>query len=366
MHSNTKINIYMFVMSILLLSPAFAGYIMNLTIPLYINLALSIYGINSIGFLLIQIICAIKNSKKINKLRENRQENWNNLTVGLVIVGYREEKLLLKKCLESLKNSKYTNIKRVIFVIDGNEEEDKYMADIYKEIYPDNEVINVDFLISDYKKENKEIDFTIFGDKDICILQPHRGKREGLYTAFTLLLNDPEIDVVITTDSDTIVDEMAITELAYTSNIENVGAVAGQIQVWNTSDSILTHIIAYRYWVSFNLERACESYWGTVLCIAGPMGCYKADVLAEILDEWFNQKFLGQPCTFGDDRHLTNRILKTCKKVVYTEYAIGYTDTPVEYGRYYKQQTRWSKSYFREYYLIYNQCIYIHFGCLMN
>lgn len=349
----------MFIMTIILLSPAFIGYIMQLTIPIYINIALSIYGINSIAFLLIQIICAIKNSKKINKLRENRQDNWNDLTVGLVIVGYREEPLLLKKCLESIKNSKYTNIKRIIFVIDGNEKDDEYMADIYKKIYPNNEIINVDFLISDYKKENKEIDFTIFGDKDICILQPHGGKREGLYTAFTLFLNDPEIDVVITTDSDTIVDEMAITELAYTSNIENVGAVAGQILVWNTSDSILTHIISYRYWFSFNLERACESYWQTVLCIAGPMGCYKTDVLAEILDEWFNQTFLGQPCTFGDDRHLTNRILKTGKKVVYTEYAIGYTDTPIEYGRYYKQQTRWSKSYFREY-LFNLQSMYLH------
>lgn len=359
MNSNTKINIYMFIMTIILLSPAFIGYIMQLTIPIYINIALSIYGINSIAFLLIQIICAIKNSKKINKLRENRQDNWNDLTVGLVIVGYREEPLLLKKCLESIKNSKYTNIKRIIFVIDGNEKDDEYMADIYKKIYPNNEIINVDFLISDYKKENKEIDFTIFGDKDICILQPHGGKREGLYTAFTLFLNDPEIDVVITTDSDTIVDEMAITELAYTSNIENVGAVAGQILVWNTSDSILTHIISYRYWFSFNLERACESYWQTVLCIAGPMGCYKTDVLTEILDEWFNQTFLGQPCTFGDDRHLTNRILKTGKKVVYTEYAIGYTDTPIEYGRYYKQQTRWSKSYFREY-LFNLQSMYLH------
>lgn len=349
----------MFIMTIILLSPAFIGYIMQLTIPIYINIALSIYGINSIAFLLIQIICAIKNSKKINKLRENRQDNWNDLTVGLVIVGYREEPLLLKKCLESIKNSKYTNIKRIIFVIDGNEKDDEYMADIYKKIYPNNEIINVDFLISDYKKENKEIDFTIFGDKDICILQPHGGKREGLYTAFTLFLNDPEIDVVITTDSDTIVDEMAITELAYTSNIENVGAVAGQILVWNTSDSILTHIISYRYWFSFNLERACESYWQTVLCIAGPMGCYKTDVLTEILDEWFNQTFLGQPCTFGDDRHLTNRILKTGKKVVYTEYAIGYTDTPIEYGRYYKQQTRWSKSYFREY-LFNLQSMYLH------
>jgi hyaluronan synthase len=357
--TSTKINVFMFLMSLVLLAPAFIGYIMKLKIKLYIDFALSVYGINSIVFLIIQIICAIKNSKKINEMRESRPVNWDILGVGLVIVGYREEKILLKKCLESIKNSKYTNIKRIIFIIDGNDIDDLYMADIYKEVFPENQVINVDFLVGENVKENKYIDYEIFGKDDICILQPHGGKREGLYTGFKLFLNDPSIDVIITTDSDTIVDEMAITELTYASNKANVGAVAGQILVWNSSDSILTHIISYRYWFSFNLERACESYWETVLCIAGPMGCYKAHTLSIILDEWYNQTFLGQNCTFGDDRHLTNRILKTGQKVIYTEHAIGYTDTPIKYGQYYKQQTRWSKSYFREF-LFNLQALFLH------
>lgn len=359
MQSSTIKNVFIFIMSILLLTPAIAGYILQLTIPLYINIALSIYGINSIIFLIIQIICAVKNSNKTKNDIINRPNNWNELGVGLVIVGYREEKILLKKCLESIKNSNYSNIKRIIFVIDGNENDDKYMAEIYNEVFPNNNIINVDFLISSKKRSNQEVDYNIFGKDDICILQPHGGKREGLYTGFSLFMQDPSIDVVITTDSDTILDPSAITELTYASLNENVGAVAGQILIWNTSYSILTHIISYRYWFSFNLERACESYWETVLCIAGPMGCYKINVLKEILDEWFDQEFLGQKCTFGDDRHLTNRILKTGKKVVYTEHAIGYTDTPVEYSRYYKQQTRWSKSYFREY-LFNLQSLHLH------
>ena len=349
----------MFIMSLILLMPAIIGYILQLKIPLYINLALSVYGINSIIFLTIQIVCAIKNSNKIKNKIKSRPSDWNELGVGLVVVGYREEKILLKKCLESIKNSSYTNIKRIIFIIDGNEDDDKYMADIYNQVFPNNQIINVDFLISDKKRNNQQIDYNIFGNNDICILQPHGGKREGLYTGFDLFMQDSSIDVIITTDSDTILDSSAVTELTYASLDDNVGAVAGQILIWNTSCSILTHIISYRYWFSFNLERACESYWETVLCIAGPMGCYKVDVLKEILDEWFDQKFLGQKCTFGDDRHLTNRILKTGKKVIYTEYAVGYTDTPPEYGKYYKQQTRWSKSYFREY-LFNLQSLHLH------
>ena len=71
-------------------------------------------------------------------------------------------------------------------------------------------------------------------------------------------------------------------------------------------------------------------------------------MLKEILDLWFNQKFLGYKCTFGDDRHLTNCILLQGKKVIYTEHALGWTDTPANYGIYLRQQTRWAKSYFRE------------------
>jgi hyaluronan synthase len=359
MKQSTIKNAFILISSLILLTPAIVGYILQLKIPIYINIALSIYGINSIIFLIIQIVCSIKNSKIIKNKVESRSEDWNEITAGLIVVGYREEKYLLKKCLESIKNSKYKNIKRIIFVIDGNDEEDLYMSEIYKEVFPENKILRVNFLISDLKNNNQPIDYNIFGNGNICIMQPHGGKREGLYTGFDLLMQDTDIEVIMTTDSDTILEPMAITELAFASVDENVGAVAGQILIWNTSYSILTHIIAYRYWFSFNLERACESYWQTVLCIAGPMGCYKVNVLKEIMDEWFNQKFLGQKCTFGDDRHLTNRILKTGKKVVYTEYAIGYTDTPVEYGRYYKQQTRWSKSYFREY-LFNMQSLYLH------
>ncbi len=359
MKSSTIKNIFIFICSIILLIPAIVGYIMQLKIKLYINIALSLYGINSIIFLTIQIISSFKNSKLNKKKVNNRPENWKETVAGLIVVGYREEKYLLKKCLESIKHSKYENIKRTIFIIDGNEEEDLYMANIYKEVFPNNKIITVDFLISDYINKNKTIDYSIFGTEDICILQPHGGKREGLYSGFKLLMQDSDIEVIMTTDSDTILDPMAITELAFASIGDHIGAVAGQILIWNTSKSLLTHIISYRYWFSFNLERSCESYWQTVLCIAGPMGCYKVHVLKEILDEWFNQKFLGQNCTFGDDRHLTNRILKAGKKVIYTEYAIGYTDTPPEYGRYYKQQTRWSKSYFREY-LFNLQSLHLH------
>jgi len=341
---------------LVMLAPAVVGYALQLRLGIFAEFAISVYGIYSLLYLIVQIVCAEVNNWKMSNDKKSREDAWAGLGVGAIVVGYREKADLLKRCLESIKSSKYANIKRIVFVIDGNSDSDMYMADVYKSVF-NNNVVKVDFLISN---AGDACDYTLFNmTRNICVMQPHGGKREGLYTGFKLLMQDPDVQVVVTTDSDTILDENAITELVYASRHEHVGAVAGQIEVWNKSDSLLAHIVAYRYWFSFNLERACESFWNTVLCVAGPMACYKMDTLRVILDDWFNQKFLGAPCTFGDDRHLTNRVLLQGKKVVYTPFALGYTDTPRDFATYFRQQTRWSKSYFREF--LYNmQSIHLH------
>lgn len=354
MLSSTLKSVFSITVVLILLTPAVVGYVLHLRLAAIADFAISIYGIYSLVYLILQIIFSEINESKIKKDVESRDLNWREYGIGLVVVGYNEEKDLLRRCLESIKNSNYKNIRRIIFVIDGNSESDEYMVDIYKQVI-NNNVVKVNYLLSDYQN----IDYSIYGDDNVCIMQPHGGKREGLYTGFKILMQDPNIKVIVTTDSDTILDKSAIKELTYQCHHEDVGAVAGQIDIWNTSESLLSHVVSYRYWFSFNLERASESFWRTVMCVAGPMACYKVDVLKEIMEDWYNQKFLGQKCTFGDDRHLTNRVLLMGKKVVYTQYAKGSTDTPSNWSQYLRQQTRWSKSYFREF-LFNMQSVHLH------
>jgi hyaluronan synthase len=47
-------------------------------------------------------------------------------------------------------------------------------------------------------------------------------------------------------------------------------------------------------------------------------------------------------------RHLTNCVLQKGHKVVYTHLAFCETETPEKFLRWFKQQTRWSKSFYRE------------------
>lgn len=332
---------------LIMIAPVFFGYIARWTNPELLDmLVISIYGIYSVVNFIIQVTTATINNRKIDKDVRDRHTDWKELRVGVMVVGYREDKFMFRKCLESIRASTYPNIVRRLCVIDGRDHEDKYMADIYSELYQA-KVVSLDQPLCDMKQD--EIDYSVFGNQidDVCIMQPHRGKREALYTGFKVFMNDPSIDAIITTDSDTILDKNAVLEMLYQLRHEDIGAVAGQIGVWNT-DTLLTFIVSLRYWFSFNLERACDSFFRCVMCVAGPMGCYKVSVLKEIIEPWFSQRFLGIKCTYGDDRHLTNCILSLGRRVIYTRHAIGYTDTPPSFWVYLNQQTRWGKSYFRE------------------
>jgi hyaluronan synthase len=86
-----------------------------------------------------------------------------------------------------------------------------------------------------------------------------------------------------------------------------------------------------------------------VSCISGPLGLYRKTVVDQIKEEWLEQTFLGTKCTFGDDRHLTNLVLNYGYSTYYTPESVCVTDTPAELLRWIAQQTRWCKSFYREF-----------------
>ena len=67
----------------------------------------------------------------------------------------------------------------------------------------------------------------------------------------------------------------------------------------------------------------------------------------ENLDKWLNQTFLGQKATFGDDRSLTNIMLRNYR-TYYQDTAICSTIVPNNHKVFLKQQMRWKRSWLRE------------------
>jgi hyaluronan synthase/N-acetylglucosaminyltransferase len=128
----------------------------------------------------------------------------------------------------------------------------------------------------------------------------------------------------------------------------NVGAVTGYVGVSNSTASYLTRLIDMRYYMAFQQERASQAFFGTVVCVSGPLGAYRRDLIDRIKTPFISQRFLGKACTFGDDRHLTNLVLGEGYKVLYAAEAHCTTEAPTTLKRYVTQQARWGKSHWRE------------------
>lgn len=178
--------------------------------------------------------------------------------------------------------------------------------------------------------------------------QPHGDKRTAMFTAFAVSLFIGA-EAVFATDSDTLLEPTALQEMWILLDSDpNYGAVTADVKIENWKDSFISLQSRLRYWMAFNIERACQSTFRCVTCISGPMALYRACDLDSIIGMWLCQTFLGVHTTFGDDRHLTNCLLGKGLKTAYTHRTCCHSESPSSFIRWIRQQTRWSKSFYRE------------------
>jgi hyaluronan synthase len=102
-----------------------------------------------------------------------------------------------------------------------------------------------------------------------------------------------------------------------------------------------------RYFVAFRVVKAAESVFHAVTCCSGCFSAYRRDAIMPRLEWWENQRFLGVDSTFGDDRSLTNCVLRDWR-VVYEKKARSHTIVPSTFRAFLTQQTRWKRSWTRE------------------
>ncbi|XP_068006814.1 hyaluronan synthase 3 [Melanerpes formicivorus] len=278
-------------------------------------------------------------------------------SVALCIAAYQEDPDYLKKCLLSVKRIAFPDLK-VVMVVDGNGPDDTYMLDIFHDVMGSERsgsyIWRSNFHAwgegeteAGLREGLASVQELVRGTTYSCILQKWGGKREVMYTAFRAL--GDSVDYIQVCDSDTVLDPACTTEMLRILEADpRVGGVGGDVQILNKYDSWISFLSSVRYWMAFNVERACQSYFGCVQCISGPLGMYRNALLQQFLEDWYHQTFLGSKCSFGDDRHLTNRVLSLGYQTKYTARSKCLTETPTRYLRWLNQQTRWSKSYFRE------------------
>ncbi|WP_223068583.1 glycosyltransferase [Paenibacillus caui] len=175
------------------------------------------------------------------------------------------------------------------------------------------------------------------------VLPENGGKRVALVKGVEMAKHD----LVVFVDSDSFLDPTAIRNLVQPFQDPRMGGVAGRTDVENKYTNSVTKLQTVRYYIAFRIMKAAESWFDSVTCLSGPLSCYRKELILRHADAWLDQKFLGRPATFGDDRSMTNFILKT-HRTGYQDSAICSTIVPSRMNVFLKQQMRWKRSWLRE------------------
>lgn len=246
--------------------------------------------------------------------------------VTIIIPCFNEEKWIERTILSSI-NQDYPIDKLEVIIVDdcSNDNSLRIIEDTVKQLHNDMERFKLKERVK-YIKQEKNL-----------------GKREAL--AKGALMAKHELLVFV--DSDSFLDPFAIRNLVQPFQDPKMGGVSGRTDVANTYTNALTKMQSVRYYIAFRIMKAAEAYFDTVTCLSGPLSCYRKDLVLKNLDNWLNQKFLGHKATFGDDRSMTNFILKD-NRTSYQDTAICFTIVPNTHWKFLKQQIRWKRSWLRE------------------
>jgi hyaluronan synthase len=280
------------------------------------------YAVLVLSHLVLQVGCAALHARRARRAHEAAVAATASRTVwpdvDVVVPIYNEHPDDLALCCESLVAQDYPGRLRVHLVDDGSPNRAEVMPVLER--------------------------YGALPGWEVILPAANAGKRHAQHAA----IQSCRADLVLTIDSDTQVAPDGVTRMVEGFADPRVGAVTGSVRVSNAATNLLTRLIDLRYWVAFHQERASHSLFGAVLCCSGPLSMYRREVLDAVWPRYMAQTFRGIPCTYGDDRHLTNLVLGDGWHTVFAPYAGCITSAPTTMRGYLKQQTRWNKSYYRE------------------
>ncbi len=247
-----------------------------------------------------------------NKISKNYEP-----TVSFVVPCKNEEKAIYKTIKKCLGVNYPMHKLEVITINDGSDDNTL------------NEMLR-------FKKENPNLNLKIINFKE------NKGKREGMCAGFKFARGE----IVIQVDSDSYPAKNSIKKIVAPFIDKNIGATVGHTIPENKNKNILTKMQMAYYFVSFRAMKATESIFDKVFCCSGCFSAYRRDFVLPKLDSWAKERFMGKKIIFGDDRALTNVILKQGYKTIYISEALAYTIVPESIRKFLKQQVRWKKGWF--------------------
>jgi cellulose synthase/poly-beta-1,6-N-acetylglucosamine synthase-like glycosyltransferase len=170
---------------------------------------------------------------------------------------------------------------------------------------------------------------------------PHNmGKRKGINRA----VRKASSEIIVSVDSDVIVDSQAVRRLVARFVRDEIAAVGGRVIASNANDNWLTRMQAIKYFFGYEYLKNLERAFASVMCLSGCLTAYRRHVLLELEPILERRSVLGIAIKYGEDRFLTRQIVKAGYQTVLTLEAVCWTVVPTTLTKYFSQQLRWRRS----------------------
>ena len=231
-------------------------------------------------------------------------------TTSVIVPVYNESPGLFERCLASIRANRPQEL---IVVVDGG---DPGLASI----------------AADYA--------------DRVLSVPKAGKRSAI--ASGLAAADPDTDVVVVVDSDTVWMPETLREMLRPFDDERVGGVTPRQAIFAAGRSGSRRLAAWIEDLRYHLTVPAQSVLGQVGCLAGRTIAYRREAFEPAVERLVGQRVFGVPIEVGDDRVLTSELLRNGWRTVYQSTALVLTDAPSDWRSFWRQQLRWGRSSQRE------------------
>ncbi len=241
----------------------------------------------------------------IEKFRKRKKSRYKNFSVSVLIPAWNEE-VGIQSTIESVLRTRYPRLE-IIIVNDGSTDSTHHVITAFLKKY----------------KQKKLVTPVPIRYKRI----PNGGKARALNTALAMAKGD----IVMTIDSDSIMDARAIKNIVRHFADERIASVAGNVIIGNRRKPIgLVQQLEYLY--GFYFKRA-DSLLNAVYIVGGAAAAYRKAIIKNL--GGFDESIITE------DIELSTRLQDNGYLVKYAADAVVYTEGPSSFSGLCKQRLRW-------------------------
>lgn len=244
---------------------------------------------------------------------ESQQEELDRLWVTVCVPIFNEDPEVLDRVLYSLFSQ--TRLPNKVEVVDDGSKVDYHeIRSWWEERHP------------------PEVEFS-------WVRQSNTGKKLAQARTFRQV----GADIVVTVDSDTVLEQRALAEGLKPFADPRVQSVAGLELAWNHDWNLMTRLNSTRQLVWQLVTCSSQSVIkGNVLVNRGTYALYRGQLIRDVLPGYLGESFWGRPIRLGDDTFLTT--LALCRgRAVQQPSAVCLTMYPENLSHHIRQWTRWMR-----------------------